>query len=207
MTPEEAALCLRDDPTFAGASTQEQEAEAALLLGTDDPLDIALAVELALADRPAPTAIMGASDEGCRLETPCVVPRLAGNGRCLDCGAGRLGLRPPSVQARPLSVAEAITPGPRKVRAHSDLRRGVTHDPTATFLGRFKEATGATDKEMGEMLGVSRVSVQAYIAGRRAEALSGAQARNLIDALAEHLLLAATLKRDLAVEIGEAYHD
>ena len=201
MTPEEAALCLRDDPTFAAASAQEQEAEAALLLGTDDPLDIALAVELALADRPAPTAIMGSDDEGCRLETPCPVPRLAGNGRCLDCGASR------AAPAKPLSIAEAIKPGPRKVRAHSDLRRGVTHDPTATFLGRFKEATGATDKEMGEMLGVSRVSVQAYIAGRRAEALSGAQARNLIDALAEHLLLAATLKRDLAVEIGEAYHD
>lgn len=198
MTPEEAAICLRDDPTFATSSPEEQEAEAALLLGTDDPLDVALAVELALAAAPAPVAITGPGDEGCRLETPCAVPRLAGNGRCLDCGANRS-----TGPVKVLSAAEAVSPAPRKPKPPSELRRGITHDPAATFLGRFKEATGATDSEMAGMLGVSRASVQAYIAGRRTEALDEAQARLMIDGLAERLLLLADLKRDLAVAIGE----
>lgn len=202
MTPEEAAICLRDDPTFATSSPEEQEAEAALLLGTDDPLDVALAVELALTERPPPIAIMGPGDEGCRLETPCAVPRLAGNGRCLDCGANRS-----TGPVKVLSAAEAVSPAPRKPKPPSELRRGITHDPAATFLGRFKEATGATDSEMAEMLGVSRASVQAYIAGRRTEALDEAQARLMIDGLAERLLLLADLKRDLAVAIGEAHPD
>lgn len=202
MTPEEAAICLRDDPTFATSSPEEQEAEAALLLGTDDPLDVALAVELALAAAPAPVAIRGPGDEGCRLETPCAVPRLAGNGRCLDCGANRS-----TSPVKVLSAAEAVSPAPRKPKPSSELRRGITHDPAATFLGRFKEATGATDSEMADMLGVSRASVQAYIAGRRTEALDEAQARLMIDGLAERLLLLADLKRDLAVAIGEAHPD
>lgn len=202
MTPEEAAICLRDDPTFATSSPTEQAEEAALLLGTDDPLDVALAVELALAAAPAPVAIMGPGDEGCRLETPCAVPRLAGNGRCLDCGANRS-----TSPVKVLSAAEAVSPAPRKPKPPSELRRGITHDPAATFLGRFKEATGATDSEMAEMLGVSRASVQAYIAGRRTEALDEAQARLMIDGLAERLLLLADLKRDLAVAIGEAHPD
>lgn len=202
MTPEEAAICLRDDPTFATSSPEEQAEEAALLLGTDDPLDVALAVELALAAAPAPVAIMGPGDEGCRLETPCAVPRLAGNGRCMDCGANRS-----TGPVKVLSAAEAVSPAPRKPKPPSELRRGITHDPAATFLGRFKEATGATDSEMAEMLGVSRASVQAYIAGRRTEALDEAQARLMIDGLAERLLLLADLKRDLAVAIGEAHPD
>lgn len=202
MTPEEAAICLRDDPTFATSSPEEQAEEAALLLGTDDPLDVALAVELALAAAPAPVAIMGPGGEGCRLETPCAVPRLAGNGRCLDCGANRS-----TGPVKVLSAAEAVSPAPRKPKPPSELRRGITHDPAATFLGRFKEATGATDSEMAEMLGVSRASVQAYIAGRRTELIDDAATRRMIALLDEHLLLAATLKRDLAVAIGEAYPD
>lgn len=202
MTPEEAAICLRDDPTFGSSSPEEQAAEAALLLGTDDPLDVALAVELALQTAPAPVAIMGPGDEGCRLETACSAPRLAGNGRCLDCGANRV-----ANLVKVLSAAEAIKDAPRKPKPPSELRRGITHDPAATFLGRFKEATGATDSEMADMLGVSRASVQAYIAGRRTEALDEAQARLMIDGLADRLLLLADLKRDLAVAIGEAHPD
>lgn len=190
MTPEEAAICLRDDPTFATSSPEEQAEEAALLLGSDDPLDIALAVELAL-------AASGPGDEGCRLETPCAVPRLAGNGRCLDCGAGRV------LVARPLTAKEAIAPGPRKPKPPSRLRRGVTHDPAASFLGRFKEATGATDNEMADMLGVSRATVQAYIAGRRREIIEDDTARKMIDGLTDRLLLLADLKRDIAAAIGE----
>lgn len=202
MTPEEAAICLRDDPTFATSSPTEQAEEAALLLGTDDPLDVALAVELALAAAPAPVAIMGPGDEGCRLETPCAVPRLAGNGRCLDCGANRS-----TGPVKVLSAAEAVSPAPRKPKPPSELRRGVTHDPAATFCGRLKEATGATDQELADIVGVSRASVQAYVAGRRTELLDDAATRRMIALLDEHLLLAATLKRDLAVSIGEAHPD
>ena len=198
MTPEEAAICLRDDPTFATSSEEEQAEEAALLLGSDDPLDIALAVEMALA---SPTrdhgAARGPGDEGCRLAAPCAAPRLAGNGRCLDCGASRV------LAPVPLTAKEAIAPGPRKPKPPSELRRGVTHDPGATFLGRFKEATGATDNEMADMLGVSRATVQAYIAGRRREIIGDATARKLIDGLADRLLLLADLKRDIALAIGD----
>lgn len=203
MTPEEAAICLRDDPTFATSSREDQQTEATLLLGDDDPLAVALAIELALDMGPrSGDAAGGVGDEGCRLETPCAVPRLAGNGRCLDCGANRS-----TGPVKVLSAAEAVSPAPRKPKPPSELRRGITHDPAATFLGRFKEATGATDSEMAEMLGVSRASVQAYIAGRRTEALDEAQARLMIDGLAERLLLLADLKRDLAVAIGEAHPD
>lgn len=197
MTPEEAAICLRDDPTFATSTEDEQAAEAALLLGSDDPLDIALAVELALAAAPVRVTASGPGDDGCRLETPCAVPRLAGNGRCLDCGASRV------LDPVPLTAKEAVAPGPRKPRPPSELRRGVTHDPAASFLGRFKEATGATDNEMADMLGVSRATVQAYIAGRRREIIEDDTARKMIDGLAERLLLLADLKRDIAVAIGE----
>jgi transcriptional regulator with XRE-family HTH domain len=202
MTPEEAALCLRDDPTFAASSREDQETEAAYLLGDDDMLAVALAIELALEAPKPPSVTAGPGDEGCRLETPCAAPRLAGNGRCLDCGASR-SLRP----AQRLSLAEAIAPGPRKPRRPSELRRGVTHDPTATFCGRLKEATGATDQELADIVGVSRASVQAYVAGRRTELLDDAATRRMIALLDEHLLLSATLKRDLAVAIGEAHHD
>ena len=198
MTPEEAAICLRDDPTFAMSSPEEQAEEAALLLGSDDPLDIALAVELALtAGHAVATPKGGVGDEGCRLETPCAAPRLAGNGRCLDCGASRV------LAPVPLTAKEAIAPGPRKPKPPSELRRGVTHDPAASFLGRFKEATGATDNEMADMLGVSRATVQAYIAGRRREIIENDTARKMIDGLADRLLLLADLKRDIAAAIGE----
>lgn len=201
MTPEQAAICLRDDPTFATSSREDQETEAALLLGTDDLLDVALAIELALEAPKPPSAIMGPGDEGCRLETPCAVPRLAGNGRCMDCGASRVG------PVQRLSAEEAVKPGPRAPRVASELRRGVTHDPTATFCGRLKEATGATDQELADILGVSRASVQAYVAGRRTELIDDAATRRMIALLDEHLLLAVTLKRDLAVAIGEAHPD
>lgn len=198
MTPEEAAICLRDDPTFATSSPEEQSAEAALLLGSDDPLDIALAVELALQAAPVRVTASGPGDEGCRLETPCGSPRLAGNGRCLDCGANRS-----TSPVKVLSAKEAIAPGPRKPKPPSELRRGVTHDPAASFLGRFKEATGATDNEIADMLGVSRATVQAYIAGRRREIIEDDTARKMIDGLADRLLLLADLKRDIAAAIGE----
>jgi hypothetical protein len=200
MSPDEAALCLRDDPTFATSSREDQETEAALLLGTDDPLDIAMAIELALAAPPAPVTTTGARGEPCRLETPCGRPRLAGNGRCLDCGAQREAAveQPASAPMTPKTAAKRSSDAEA-----AKLRRGVTHDPEASLLGRFKEATGATDSEMAAMLDISRASVQAYIAGRRTELLSDDQARTLIDGLAERLLLLAGLKRDLAIAIGE----
>jgi len=83
MTPEQAAICLRDDPTFATSSREDQETEATLLLGDDDPLAVALAIELALDVGPrSGDAAGGVGDEGCRLEKPCAAPAVAGNGRC-----------------------------------------------------------------------------------------------------------------------------
>ena len=207
MTPEEAALCLRDDPTFATSSPADREAEAILLLGDDDPLAVALAIELALEAAPPPTAIMGPGDEGCRLEKPCAAPNLAGNGRCLDCGAQRGAAAPaeppqePAPKPKPLPAPKALKPDDSgSVPA---LRRGVKLDPGQSFTGRFQEATGMTDKEIAAMLHKSRVTVQAYRGGRLPEKLTVEDVQGMCAAIADQLIVLADLKRDLHASIGE----
>lgn len=205
MTPDEAALCLRDDPTFATASRADQEEEAALLLGSDDPLDIALAIEAALAAPvKAAAAIVLPGTEPCRLNGPDGAPcggnePIAGNGRCLTCGARRVAEAVPAAAA----PIEPKRPAPRPAAVLPGLRQGVRHDPAASFIGRFKEATGATDKEAAALLGVARTTAQAYANGHRTELLDGAQVKILMDDLADRLVLLADLKRDLAASIGQ----
>lgn len=223
MTPQAAGAALAADPTFNLMSRDEQEAEAALLLGelgapSDDPLDVALAIEIAeagefvdalTAERVA-VAELAAGIEPCRLETPCTGREpVAGNGRCMSCGAQRA-----VAAVEPVVIVQA-TPAPTKpetrrsiapavVQQPATLRHGVTYDPGVSFIGRFKEATGATDRELSGMLGMSRATSQAYAGGRLAEKLDDKQLQTLADDLAERLLLLANLKRDLAVALGEA---
>lgn len=213
MTPDEAAICLRDDPTFAASSREEQEAEAALLLGTDDPLDVAMAIELALEAAPPVTAIMGPGDEGCRLETPCAAPRLAGNGRCLDCGAQRQSPvereEPAEAPAPPPEPESAPAPAPARKKpvsyaeAHRQRQAKALRDPEATFIGRYKELTGTADRELAAMVGKSRATIQAYARGQLPEILEKETIRHLADDLGERMVLIAQLQRDMLAALGE----
>jgi hypothetical protein len=232
MTPDEAGAALAADPTFNLMSQAERETEAALLLGTidapsDDPLEIALTLELAAlraelaaltaeagtgvatvsADNPVGEACRNGSDEnpaGCGGREP-----VAANGRCMTCGAYRAA--PVDAATAPKAVEPPIAPAKVQKPASEapvepvvpKLRHGVTYDPGSSMLGRFKEASGATDKETAAMLGMSRATVQAYAGGRLTEKLTDVQARILIDDIGERLLLLAELKRDIAVLIGE----
>lgn len=227
MTPEEAAICLRDDPTFATSSREDQEAEATLLLGDDDPLAVALAIELALDMGPrSGDAAGGVGDEGCRLEKPCASPRLAGNGRCMDCGAYRQTAaespvereEPEAAPAPPLAPESAPAPAPahavaspqaaRKkpvsyAEAHRQRQAKAMRDPEATFVGRYKELTGTADRELAAMVGKSRATIQAYARGQLPEILEPATIRHLADDLGERMILIAQLQRDMLAAIGE----
>lgn len=214
MTPEAAAQCLRDDPTFAGSSRDEQEAEAMLLLGSDDPLDVALAIEMALAAEAPRPAIMAQGDEGCRLETPCSAPRLAGNGRCMDCGAQRQSPPQSPVEAAPAPEPENA-PAPKKLaptgrkkpltyaEAHRQRQAKALRDPEATFIGRYKELTGTADRELAAMTGKSRATIQAYARGQLPEKLEAETIRHLADDIGERMILLAQLQRDMLAAIGE----
>jgi hypothetical protein len=229
MTPEAAGAALAADPTFRLMSREEQEEEAARLLGgfntpSDDPLDVALAIELAeagefaeaLARERLAIAEQATGLEPCRLNAdgpPCNGDQpIAGNGRCMTCGAQRRAetpatapeavpapVAPPKPETAPTAAAAPILPGTEAPR----LRHGVTSDPGASFLGRFKEATGATDRETSGMLGMSRATVQAYAAGRLPEKLTPQQVATIRADIADRLLLLADLDRDLAVAVGE----
>lgn len=217
MTPEQAAICLRDDPTFAGSSREDQETEATLLLGDDDPLAVALAIELALEAAPAATAIMGPGDEGCRLEKPCAAPRLAGNGRCMDCGAYRQIApespqereEPPEAPAPPPAPESAPAPAPARKKpvsyaeAHRQRQAKALRDPEATFVGRYKELTGTADRELAAMTGKSRATIQAYARGQLPEKLEAETIRHLADDIGERMILLAQLQRDMLAAIGE----
>ena len=218
MTPEEAAICLRDDPTFATSSREDQETEATLLLGDDDPLAVALAIELALDMGPrSGDAAGGVGDEGCRLEKPCAAPRLAGNGRCMDCGAYRQ-TAPESPQEReePLEApapppapesAPAAAPARKKpvsyAEAHRQRQAKALRDPEATFVGRYKELTGTADRELAAMTGKSRATIQAYARGQLPEKLEAGTIRHLTDDIGERMILLAQLQRDMLAAIGE----
>lgn len=232
MTPEEAAICLRDDPTFAGSSREDQETEATLLLGDDDPLAVALAIELAL-ERPGERSEAGGAadcDEGCRLEKPCAAPRIAGNGRCMDCGAHRQSpatspvereepldapAPPPEPENAPArsgdaagDVAEKPAPPARKkpvsyAEAHRQRQAKALRDPEATFVGRYKELTGTADRELAAMTGKSRATIQAYARGQLPEKLEAETIRHLADDIGERMILLAQLQRDMLAAIGE----
>lgn len=221
MTPEAVAICLRDDPTFATSTREEQEAEAAALLGSDDPLDVAIAIELALEGAPAPVAIMGPGDEGCRLEKPCAAPRIAGNGRCMDCGAYRQNPAASPVEREEPSEAPAPPPEPENApaaekpapvarkkpvsyaEAHRQRQAKAMRDPEATFIGRYKELTGVADRELAAMVGKSRATIQAYARGQLPEILEAATIRHLADDLGERMILIAQLQRDMLASLGE----
>ncbi len=187
MTPDEAALALRDDPSFAGMSPAEREEEAALLLGTDDPLDVALAIEMALAVPAQPPAIMGPALEPCRLEVSCGGREpLAGNGRCMTCGAARAAPAEAEAPETPVERVETVkAPTPPTPAAVAP-----TPAPAASgepLTARVKGALGLTDKELADLIGVSRPTAQAYVCGRLPEQVDGVRAEYLLRALTKRI--------------------
>lgn len=59
-----------------------------------------------------------------------------------------------------------------------------------SYLRRYKMATNAFDAEIGELIGLKRALVQAYIAGRTTEYLTDEQKQLLIQALRDHIAYA-----------------
>lgn len=187
MTPDEAALALRDDPTFTAMSAEERAEEAMALLGTDDPLDVAMAIEIALAAPPEPPAIMSAALEPCRLEVSCGGREpLAGNGRCMTCGANRAE---PPAEAAPDSPVERVeqvqaTNPPTPAAVAPVAAVAASGEP---MTARLKAALGLTDKELADMIGVSRPTAQAYVTGRLPEQIDGVRAEYMVRALTKRL--------------------
>ena len=191
MTPQEAGIALRDDPTFASMSVAEQQTEAGLLLGTDDPLDIAIAIETALAE----PAIMAQAAlpvfEECRLPTPCGGSEpIAGNGRCMTCGANRLSAAteaPTSAPAPPVGNFEQVLPGEIK----------------PMLAKRVQETLGLKYHELGDLLGVSRPTAQAYVSGRLAERVEGVRGEYLLRLLDQRGAAIDELRAELRLRLGK----
>lgn len=184
LSHAEAVLSLRDDPTLAIMSRDELATEAEILLGDDDPLAIALVVEEAQRLGPSPPpAPLRAGGEGCRLEKDCGGREpVAGNGRCMTCGADR-GAAIVS-EASVVSDTEAPETPQRAAALPSPVQLPST--PTGPLTARVKLALGATDSELGQLLGVSRPTAQAYASGRLPE---------IVDAIRAEYLLRAVKKR------------
>ncbi len=179
MTVGEAALALRDDPTFAAMTETEREAEAIELVG-DDPLDVALAIEMALSAPAETPAIMGSGVEPCRLEADCGGREpLAGNGRCMTCGANRAAPCTPEQPVEAVPAAKAPTPRPAPVSSPVE----APARPGEPLVRRFKEALGMPDAQLAALIGVTRPTAQAYVSGRLAEQIDGVRSEYLLRAL------------------------
>jgi hypothetical protein len=214
MTPDEAGAALAADPTFPLMNEGERTAEAAALLGgfatpCDDPLEIALAIEAAetLTAAASAAAVPVASVPGiepCRLNglqgASCGGKEpVAGNGRCMTCGAQRIA---PTAPLESETAAEAITPAKSPDRAPAAPRPRNKTDLGASFIGRFKESTGCNDREVSELLGIARTTAQAYATKRLAEKLNVKQVRRMIAEIEMRQILMAELARDLNAAVG-----
>lgn len=185
---QEAAACLRDDPSFRLMNRLEQEAEAAALLAKTapdlalDPISVALVIEAALsAVAPEPASFAPAGVEPCRENRHDCRAVVGATGRCLDCGARRKAAEPepaPPVKAAARNGQSAAPDlfAPPAPMASADVRE-------LPLLYRLKAATGWADRQLAEVTGKSRATVQAYIGGRLPEVLG----RDELDALVENL--------------------
>lgn len=203
MTPEEAAIALRDDPTFPLMSRYEQEMEAGLLLQTDDALEIALAIEGALAAHAVPVTTTGtgkleecrnSTDEnplGCNGKAP-----LAGNGRCLTCGANRIALAVVPVQAE-IEAPVEVTP-PKRPPVSKKLKNGYRPKRECTTLTRkFMDATGSTERQTATLLKLGRTTVQMYLNGQLIENIDVPRAERMIEDIDRRLGILADMKQEI----------
>jgi len=147
----EAAQSLRDDPTFDTMGEAARHVEARFLVQPHggDGDDVSAVVEWAKALDPTPPAI------GNRVRAH--IP-------------GNANVEPPA--------PPPPAPKPQKPRVLEAPEGATAASPAPDklpFLYRVKGATGATDRELSELLGVPRSTVQAIISGRSPERFSREQ--------------------------------
>ena len=198
------AQTLIADPTFNLMSRAERLEEAraiGLVAGMDDDdLAFALAVEEAeglLASGFSPAEAVQAPVAGiepCREDRASCASPVAGNGRCMECGARRAAETPADPHATPVErlTIEAIQQPPRQVGKPAAL--------AAPVLARFKAVTGHNDRDIGDLLNLARSTVQGYVAGRMAEKLTPSQLRTLYSAARDQ----ADKLNDLATQMEDS---
>lgn len=204
MSAPDIATLLLLDPTFSLMSPAARRLEAVELMRFnglgDDALEAAVYAEeaeerhakgdLPAAEAPEPLA---AGLEPCRENRAVCGSPVAGNGRCMDCGARRAPETPGTVTAHltpeePSTAAATIT----MTTAQASLRA-----PPPGFLARFKGSTGNNDRQIGDLLGMARSSVQAIIGGRVGETLTPAQLEKLDRAIAGQQAALAKLRAEI----------
>lgn len=218
MTGADISFQLLADPTFPLMTAAERRLEAVELMKTaglgDDPLDAALAVEQAeewleqgLVDQAEArlTDIRQATDAGVFQALagvePCrekwgegCIKTVSATGRCMECGAQRVALAVVKTLERAGEIAALPMPDAELERFPSPPGYRV---PAQGFIARFKAATGNNDRQIGDLLGMARSSVQAIVGGRVGENLNPSTLEQLDGALQSQI---ASLER-LRVEI------
>lgn len=203
LTHEGAVASLLDGPPLDTYSSEELAGEVAELLGSDDPLDVALVIEEAkarAADHVKAAAIIEAELEPCRLEQPCAGNEpLSGTGRCMTCGAQRVNMividpiheaiaaLPSDTEAPEQPVAAPFVPAALEAAAPSE-------EP---ITARVKAALGLPDKDMAHLLGVARPTAQAYATGRLPEIIDGVRAEYMLRAVKKRLASLEALRSEL----------
>lgn len=213
------------DPTFGLMTTAERREEALALIASaggdpDDDLGAALAVEEAeerfAAGETAP-AVSVAPERPPDTEdhvSGCEGVQIAGNGRCLGCGAQVQSIAPRYSSediVRAMGEAEEGdgTVDDESAEAFADgLRSYVDRKgnsplppkpPQSGMLAAFKAATRMGDRDIADTIGLARSSVQAIVSGRVGENLTPKQLRTLLTALNAQL----DRMQDLAVDLEE----
>jgi len=203
------AQTLIADPTFNLMSRAEKLEEAraiAIVSGMeDDDLAFALAVEEAeglLASGFQPLQAqepVSAGIEPCREDRPVCASPVAGNGRCLECGARRAS-ETPSIALENGSVIE-FSGDPEPIKSRETVK------PAAPVLARFKAVTGHNDRDIGDLLNLARSTVQGYVAGRMAEKLTPAQLTVLRGRLRATAQQAQAMADEIGVSFAERFPD
>jgi hypothetical protein len=199
-----AALLLAD-PTFGLMTTAERREEAVALIASlggepDDDLGAALAVEEAeerfAAGETAQTAAQAPErPAGTEDHAPgCEGVQIAGNGRCLGCGAQTKSVAPfdheADERARADRFMERIEAGETVSTMLADIRERdrapqQAKSPQGGTLAAFKAATRMGDRDIADTIGLARSSVQAIVSGRAGENLTPKQLRALRAAAVE----------------------
>jgi hypothetical protein len=189
---QQAALCLRDDPSFRLLSDiEEQRAEARLLLqgipgaSVDD------------ADEAIMLALESLDDAGGDASEIVDVAKA-------DFAAGAWTSRKIRI-TRPKSASALPAPRPvarpaKKAKrpkglSPSDKARSQTLD--AGILGRFRAATGLSIESLGRILGKSRPTVQLYLSGTLTWSPTNQQLQTLRGLLDEQERLIETTRLDI----------
>lgn len=197
MTGPDVAALLLLDPTFSLMTPAERRLEAVELMRFNglepDELEAAVYAEEAeerhaRGDFPAPEAPapLPAGLEPCRENRALCASPVAANGRCMDCGARR------AAEPTPEAALDLSAPEPAPAATGDTLKA-----PPPGFLARFKGSTGNNDRQIGDLLGLARSSVQAIIGGRVGETLTPAHLEKLDAAIAGQQAALAQLRAEI----------